>query len=322
MDAVSSAPRLAPRGSLRAYLEIARIDHWIKNVFVLPGFVVALSIDHSRLGHLNVISSIAGFLAICLMTSSNYVLNEILDADFDRYHPLKAGRPIPSGRASVRFAYLEWIALMVAAVFLGLVVSTAFAMTLIGIWAAGCVYNIPFLRTKDIVYLDVISEAVNNPLRMLAGWYLTRTRATPIASLLLSYWLAGCYFMAIKRYAEWREMPQDCLRAYRKSLSRYSECNLLTSILLYASLAMLFFGAFIARYRLELILSFPIVALVMALYFRLAFRTNSPAQHPELLYRERSIAVPVTLCAAIMLVLVFTDIPALHTIFTPTEVLP
>jgi decaprenyl-phosphate phosphoribosyltransferase len=54
----------------------------------------------------------------------------------------------------------------------------------------------------------------------------------------------------------------------------------------YGSAAMLFLGAFAMRYRLELVLSFPFVSLVMAIYLFLAFRPNSSVQRPEGLYRE------------------------------------
>ena len=52
--------------------------------------------------------------------------------------------------------------------------------------------------------------------------------------------------------------------AYRKSFAYYTPERLLVSIMFYASAAMLFLGAFVMRYRLELILAFPLVALVMA----------------------------------------------------------
>jgi len=51
--------------------------------------------------------------ATCLIASSNYVLNEILDAPRDRHHPLKRSRPVPSGLVSVPIAYAEWILLAV-----------------------------------------------------------------------------------------------------------------------------------------------------------------------------------------------------------------
>ena len=306
--------------SLSGYVQIARVDHWIKNVFVLPGILVALSLDPGRFRLLDPFNLLLGLLAICLTSSSNYVLNEILDAPYDLFHPLKATRPVPSGRVRINIAYLEWIALMVAGVTLALAISVPFALTLFGLWIAGCAYNLPPLRTKDVPHLDVISEAINNPLRMLAGWYLTQTQATPITTLLVSYWMAGCYFMAIKRYAEFRELTLHQAGNYRKSFRFYSERTLLVAIVFYGSNGMLFFGAFIARYRLELILSFPFVAIVMAFYFWLAFKENSPVQHPEGLYRERLLMITVGLCAAVMTMLLFVDLPWLYQWFTPTKV--
>jgi 4-hydroxybenzoate polyprenyltransferase len=302
------------------YVDLARPAHWIKNLFVLPGFLVALSIDRERLHSLDPMTCLAGFLAVCLITSSNYVLNEILDAGGDRNHPYKSGRPVAARKVRTGIAYAEWLALMAIALLLASMVSRAFTLTLGGLWLAGGIYNIPPIRTKDVPYLDVLSEAINNPLRMLAGWYLTNTRALPITSLLISYWMAGCYFMAIKRFAEYRELPSDNLFAYRRVFRYYSEKGLLTTVLFYGSQAMLFFGAFIARYRLELILTFPLVALVMALYFLLAYRPNSPVQHPEGLYREPLVMVPVTSCALLMTILLFVDIPLLHRVFAPTTV--
>jgi len=86
----------------------------------------------------------------------------------------------------------------------------------------------------------------------------------------------------------------------------------------YASHAMLFFGAFIIRYRMELVLSFPLVALVMAVYLALGFQRDSAAQRPEGLYREPALMAAVLGCAVVMAFLLFFDIPMLHRIFTPT----
>ena len=81
---------------------------------------------------------------------------------------------------------------------------------------------------------------------------------------------------------------------------------------------MLFLGAFVMRYRLELILAFPLVALVMAIYLNLAFKPDSAVINPEKLYREPILMVAVATCALLMLILIFVDIPALDTIFRPT----
>ncbi len=301
------------------YIQIARPDHWVKNVFVLPGIVVALSIEPARIWLLEPVKLLLGLLAVCLITSSNYVLNELLDAPFDQVHPTKRRRPVPSGQISVRWAYAEWIVLMVAGLALGRQISFRFLITVLALWVMGCLYNVPPLRTKDLPYIDVLSESLNNPLRMLAGWYLTGTQAIPITSLLISYWMIGCYFMAIKRYAEYRDIgDQNRSAAYRKSFSFYTEQRLLVSIVFYGSHSMLFFGGFIVRYRLELILAFPLVALVMAIYLSLAFKRDSAAQRPENLYREPALMISILLCSAMMVLLLFVDVPILHRIFTPT----
>src|SRR5262245_13873606 len=75
--------------SIRGHLEIARIDHWIKNVFVLPGIVVALSLEPAQLTYSLFIRIIVGLLSTCLIASSNYVINEVIDAPADLYHPTK-----------------------------------------------------------------------------------------------------------------------------------------------------------------------------------------------------------------------------------------
>jgi hypothetical protein len=126
--------------------------------------------------------------------------------------------------------------------------------------------------------------------------------------------------MGIKRYAEFRELTREQAVNYRTSFQFYSERALLVSILFYGTNAMLFFGAFIARYRLELILCFPLIAIVMTLYLWLAFNDNSPVQHPERLHREPLVIIPVGLCAVAMTTLLFIDVPWLYRVFPPTRV--
>jgi decaprenyl-phosphate phosphoribosyltransferase len=299
------------RPAWKAYVSIARFDHWVKNVFVLPGIVFG-AIEVSDWSSL-FLRVVAGGVSVGLIASSNYIINEIMDAASDRFHPVKRLRPIPSGLVSVPVAYLEWIAFMIVGMALALTISRAFAATMAFLWLMGICYNIRPLRTKDVPYLDVLSESINNPIRMLAGWYITLTPKMPPGSLLASYWMVGAYFMAVKRFAEYREIGDPAISAaYRRSFAYYNEQRLLVSLMFYASAAMLFFGAFVARYRLELILGFPLVALVMAIYLKLAFEPNSAVQNPEYLYRQRGLMVAVALCAAVLACLLFVDMPVLY----------
>lgn len=304
-------------GRIVPYVRIMRIDHWFKNVFVLPGIVVAISSQESVEWPDLTRNVILGMAAVCIIASSNYVINEVLDAPFDLHHPVKRNRPVPSGLIDIRIAYVQWIVLMLIGLGLGTLVSLPMTLSLAGLWIAGCVYNIPPVRTKDVPYLDVLTESINNPLRMLIGWYMVPDSPVPPVSLLISYWMIGCFFMGLKRFAEYRDMAdhRDEQIRYRRSFAVYTEQRLLVSIMFYASAAMLFFGAFVQRYRIELILSFPLVALIMAIYFRLAFQSASPVENPEKLYRERGLMAAVLTCSVLMVVLLFVNIPALVDMF-------
>lgn len=302
----------------RAYLDIARFDHWVKNVFVLPGVIVGLAMGDVapsvRLGQRLVV----GLFAIGLVASSNYVLNEVLDGPFDALHPVKKLRPVPSGRVNVKLAYSWWLLLGAVGLAMASWCGTPLMAICLALLVMGCVYNIQPLRTKDVPYLDVLSEAVNNPLRMLAGWFIVAPNAFAPGSLLASYWMIGCYFMAIKRFAELRLVDGQSLVQYRAVFAHYTEQRLLVSIVFYASTATLFLGAFVMRYRLELVLSFPFVAWVMAVYLSIAFKPNSAAQAPERLYREPKLMFAVATCTAVMISLFFLPLPWLADVLAPT----
>ena len=314
----SLPPSLTRWPTWRAHFQITRVDHWVKNVFVLPGIVVALTLHHLpiTLGLLG--KTIFGLLAVGLIASSNYVINELCDAPFDRFHPIKRNRPVPSGAVSIPLAYAEWILLGIAGLALSWRISPWFAWNMLVLLIMGCAYNLRPIRTKDIPYIDVLTEAINNPLRLLAGWLIVSSTFPPI-SLLISYWMVGCYFMALKRFAEFRHLKEDdSLRQYRASLAFFTPELLLFSVIFYASSSMLFFGAFLMRYRIELVLSFPLIAAVMAIYFSMAFKHDSPAEHPERLYREWKLMVAVACCTAVMIFCLAVDLPWLTRFFAPT----
>jgi 4-hydroxybenzoate polyprenyltransferase len=303
----------------RAHVDIARPDYWFKNVFVIPGIIVALGTVTGTDARDLAVRIVIGLAATCLIASSNYTLNEILDAPFDLHHPEKRNRAIPSGRVQPAAAWVQWLLLLAIGMALALTISIPFALSLLALWTMAVVYNVPPMRSKDQPYVDVLSEAINNPLRMLAGWFIVTSATMAPASLLLSYWMIGCYFMALKRYAELTSIGDRARAgAYRRSFAYYTPDRLIVSIMFYAAAAMLFFGAFCMRYRLELILSFPLVALVMAMYLRVALKPNSAAQNPEHLYRERGLMAAVVATTIVMIVLLRLDLPGMHRLVTPT----
>lgn len=302
--------------SISGHLQICRFDHWIKNVFIVPGLLIAISIYPQSLSAHLVISIVIGFLAAGLIASSNYVINEILDAPFDALHPTKKNRPTPSGIVNIPLGYVQWIALMLAGLGLASFVSPSLVWVLLWLWVMGCIYNIRPVRAKDIPYVDVLVESINNPIRLLIGWYIVSPPATIPASLLISYWMIGAYLMAIKRFAEMRDISKNIsAKQYRKSFAYYTEQNLLVSIMFYAATSMLFFGAFVMRYRLELILAFPLIAFIMAMYLNLAFKEDGVAQAPEKLWRETPLMAASFICLVVMVTLMNISLPGFTSIF-------
>ena len=301
---------------LQGHLEICRFDHWIKNIFILPGLLIAFSIYPQAIDFPFLMNVLIGFLSAGLVASSNYVINEVLDAPFDALHPTKCQRPTPAGRVHIQWAYVQWIALMLIGLALASFVSQALVIVLLWLWVMGCIYNIPPVRAKDIPYIDVLVESINNPIRLLIGWYIISPPFQMPASLMISYWMIGAYLMAIKRFAEMRDISRNIsARQYRKSFAYYTEQNLLVSIMFYASASMLFFGAFVMRYRLELILSFPLIAFIMALYLNLAFKEDGGAQAPEKLWKETPLILASFLCLILMVFLMNVSLPTFTAFF-------
>jgi 4-hydroxybenzoate polyprenyltransferase len=299
-----------------AYISIARPDNWFKNVFMLAGVALAAFCHPELIGWCAVRTICRAIAVTCIVASSNYVINEILDAPTDLHHPVKRHRPIPSGLVNVRWAYLEWILLGLLGMALAATINRWFFWSSVALLVMGLIYNIPPVRSKELPYVDVLSESVNNPLRLLLGWFAVSAVDVPPLTITLSYWMAGAFFMAAKRFAEYRSIGSSATAgAYRKSFQHYTQENLLVSMFFYATAAALFLGVFIIRYHLELILSVPLLAGFFAFYLHVALKKDSVAQAPERLHREYGLMGYLVLCVGVFVLLMFVQIPALYDIF-------
>ncbi len=301
-----------------AHISIMRLDHSIKNIFVLPGIFLPLLVVHIAAKEL-LLRLIIGFAAVTLIACSNYVINELLDAPFDRLHPKKKMRPAARCLVNPTAAYIQWIGMMVIGLILAKQISWEFFLSAAALWIMGCIYNIPPIRAKEVPYVDVLTESINNPLRMLLGWYMVTSVIRPPISLLMAYWMIGAYFMAIKRFSEYRQIGAATAGSYRRSFTVYTEQSLLISVIAYASTSMLFLGAFAARYHIELLLSFPAIGILMAIYFQMGFADDSAVQNPEKLYKERKLMIPLVISIALMAVLMSIRIPRMDKWFSPTQ---
>jgi 4-hydroxybenzoate polyprenyltransferase len=296
-----------------AYIKIARPDHWIKNAFIIPGLVLALIlIEIPDSWGSFILKLIAGFFATCFIASANYVINEWLDAEFDKFHPTKKYRPVVSQNMKFSLVMLEYAVCIVIGLGLSLIVNIPFLLTEVWLLIMGVLYNVKPIRTKDIVFLDVLSESVNNMIRLLLGWFIVCDNVYPPSSILVGYWMAGAFLMAVKRYAEYRMINNPELAgSYRKSFAKYTEATLLCSAFFYALCATFLIGIFLLKYRIEYIVAIPVLFYLFCYYLYIAHKPDSAAQKPEKLFREKKLMLLVGILILLFAVLTVVDIPVM-----------
>ena len=193
-------------------LRLMRPHQWVKNSFVLTG----LLFGHAWHDPALVTQVLFAFAAFCLVSSTVYVINDIVDIEQDRHHPKKRKRPLPSGKVTVSSAAFF-------AVLLGL---TGFALayfaslTVVYILLAYAIMNLAYsLRLKHVVILDVFIIATGFMLRILAG---TLGVGIPPSQWLLLCGLMVTLFLGFsKRRAEIIALSDD-KTSHRKVLEEYS----------------------------------------------------------------------------------------------------
>lgn len=297
---------------VRPYIAIARPDHWLKNVFMLPGAAIAFLVDDRTtlggVGHL-----LVGIVATCLIASANYTINEYLDGKFDQFHPTKSSRPSAQGKIRPHLVIIQYVMLSAAGLLIASTLNPVFLYAAVLLLFMGILYNVEPVRTKDRLYLDVLSESINNPIRLVLGWAAVTSIILPPSSLLLSYWMGGAYLMAIKRYAELR-MINDPERAgkYRRSFRYYTEQSLFLSAFFYALTSVFFLGIFLIKYKIEFLISFPFIALMFTWYMKIALQPTSVAMNPEKLYLNPVFLGYVLFVCGLIGVLFFIEIDTLQ----------
>lgn len=196
-------------------LKIIRPQQWVKNVFVL----VPLFFGGSLMDKTDIIASAITFLAFSFIASAIYCLNDIVDVEDDRHHPVKCHRPIASGKVSIAQGYMI-MALMTALSFGCVALLKDFAINVGCVIAIYLILNIAYcLWLKRHAIVDVCVIAFGFVLRLLAGGLATDI---PLSNwIVLMTFLLTLFLSLAKRRDDVIRMNETG-KAPRKNTIRYN----------------------------------------------------------------------------------------------------
>ncbi|MCB0054324.1 MAG: decaprenyl-phosphate phosphoribosyltransferase, partial [Caldilinea sp.] len=163
MSSTSAQATVAvPRNNFIGLIKTMRLRQWVKNVIVYAALVFDGKLFDPEL----FLKTTGIFLAFCLLSSSVYILNDLVDMEKDRQHPRKRARPLASGQLDPR------VAAGAAAVLAIVAIAGAFALSF---WA-GVILLVYLAQNfaysfwlKNIVIIDVMVLAFGFLLRVMAG---------------------------------------------------------------------------------------------------------------------------------------------------------
>jgi len=147
---------------LRAIIKTMRPKQWTKNVFVLA----AVIFDRQLTNPEALARSIAGFFLFCLLSSSVYIINDIMDVEADRQHPKKRLRPIAAGILPISAAITSTSIILVITIAASLFLSKTFALVAVAYFLVNLAYS---FWLKHIPLIDVLIIAAGFVLRVAAG---------------------------------------------------------------------------------------------------------------------------------------------------------
>jgi decaprenyl-phosphate phosphoribosyltransferase len=282
---------------VKAYVRALRLERWPRSTAILLGSAGFFFLHRDFLEAFSLPTILFRLLLSFFLTwgisTANYVINEIVDVPYDIHHPVKRNRPLIKGEINKTSFILVGIALTLSCLGLAAAAfSRPFFLALLSLLAAGFIYNVRPIRTKDIPFLDAISESANNPIRFLIGWYaFSPLQPLPPVSLLICWWSFGTFLMEAKRLSEFRLLKEKAAN-YRASHKKYTRTSLLAGM---ASSALIFLASYvcfsISQRLIFLLCALPLLLLYLYLFFHKTLREKEIMEEPETLFLHPLIAL-------------------------------
>ncbi|GAC1365667.1 MAG: decaprenyl-phosphate phosphoribosyltransferase [Ktedonobacteraceae bacterium] len=299
---------------LRALLEIMRPRQWTKNGAVFIGLVFAQQLF--TLPSLE--RAILAFITFCFASSGIYILNDLLDLESDRQHPIKRLRPLPSGRLPA-----SWAVVLIGVLFL-LCCTLAFALfhtpSLPDIYTSLGGANVLFVltiagyillnvlystRLKHVVLVDVFCIACGFVLRILAG--------AVVIPVVISPWLylVTCFlslFLALSKRRHELVLLQEHAGSHRRILKEYSIPMLDQMITIVVAGTLMAYSVYTIEGTTghgRLVVTIPFVLYGMFRYLYLVYMRMEGGSPDEVLLRDRHMLGTVLLCMVVIIAVLY-----------------
>lgn len=280
------------RGGALAVLRLMRPKQWAKNLLVFAALLFTAKLSDRGM----LLLACEAFLAMCLVSSATYVINDIADAERDKAHPRKRLRPIASGQVSRASAGILATLLLLGGLAIAFAINRLSLAVVIGYLLMQVLYNGWMKRTP---VADVFCIAVGFVLRAVLG-------AAALA-VSISGWLLFCTgaLALMLGFAKRRQefIAQGSDAASRESLSGYSKQALDALVMVFAGSAILCYGIYClesptAKKYPGLVITALFVAYGISRYLWLVFAQNEGEEPETLLFKDPHILASVVFFVA------------------------
>lgn len=197
---------------MKEIIKLIRVPQWVKNLFVFIPVVYSRNLFHTDYLFLSIIA----FVIFCLLSSTVYVINDIVDAEADRHHPVKKNRPIATGKISNKKGIVIAIVLFIISVAFSLYTNTNFKIFAFLFLLINIFYS---FRLKHIVLLDIFSIAAGFMIRVTAGALVISVEIS--SWLILTTMFLSLFLAVMKRRSEIYVAGEE-QNSTRKVLEDYS----------------------------------------------------------------------------------------------------
>lgn len=200
-------------------IKSARPKQWLKNMAIYAALLFSGFLFYQESEQLPYFAIVTfAFFIFCVMTSSIYLINDIIDIESDRKHPFKKNRPIASGKLPVPIAVFSAITGLAIVFFLSLSLPTFFKILMMAYLGLQVLYS---TKLKQYAIFDIISIASGFLIRVYAG--------AVVVNLHMNVWflltvISVSLFMAVgKRQSERTLLSENHVEFARVSLKKYSQ---------------------------------------------------------------------------------------------------